>query len=120
VKMKVRVTNLQAAIQNHIKEDEKRFDRETKKYKERLVVAREKYTENLEQYLRDFKAGKERIGRYDLENKLDKGCNWPTEPKEVNRHVSLLVKLDLAEDEILVVDDHSDYMKFIDGKCVCS
>jgi len=119
VKMKVRKDKLQDAIHKHIAQDEKRFERETSAYKDKLTKARGHYLENLESYLKEFRAGKERIQRYDLENKLERGCNWPSEPKEVDRHVSLLVKLDLAEDEILTVDDHSDYMKFLDGKCVC-
>ena len=119
MKMKVKVSNLQAAIQKHVKQDEARFEKETEAYKGKLAKARERYLENLETYVKDFRSGKEKVGRYDLETRLDKGCNWPSEPKEVDRHVSLLVKLDLAEDQILTVDDHSDYMKFLDGKCVC-
>lgn len=119
VKMKVRVDKLQEAIHKHIAQDEKRFERETKEYKEKHQRAIAKHVDNLESYLKELRAGAEPRDSYDLRSFLDRGVKWPPQPREAATHKELLVKLDLAEDQVLTVDDHSDYMKFLDGKCVC-
>lgn len=119
MKMKVRVDKLQAAIHKHIAQDQRRFERESKKYEADSKKARERYILNVNTYLSNLRDGKDVHDSYDLDNYLRRGCKFPDEPKKPNTHASLLVKLDLAEDQVLVVDDHSDYMKFLDGKCVC-
>lgn len=119
MKMKVRVDKLQAAIHKHIAQDKKRFERETEKYKADLEIANRRYIENLSSYLSSLRGGKSHHERYGLSDFLERGCKFPSEPKEAETHTDLLVKLDLAEDQILVVDDHSDYMKFLSGRCVC-
>jgi hypothetical protein len=119
VKMKVKVSKLQAAIHKFVEQDKKRFDRETTAYETAQKRAMEKYIENVGAYLAGLRDGKERIESYGLSDHLCRGCKFPSEPRKAETHVDLLVKLDLAEDEILVVDDHSDYMEFLSGKCVC-
>lgn len=117
--MKVRKDKLQAAIHKHVKQAEAKFESDKEKYAQKHARAKERYLANLERYVERVRKGGEVETRYDLEHILGKDIEWPSEPKEPNRHVELLVKLDLAEDAILTVDDHSDYMKFLDGKCVC-
>ena len=120
MKMKVKTDALKRAIQKYVERGVAKFERETEQYRVRSAAARKRYIENLAQYLADVKDGAEIRGSYELDKYLLRGCHFPNEPEEPNRHVDLLVKLDLAEDQILTVDDHSDYMKFLSGKCVCS
>lgn len=119
VKMKVRVDKLQDAIHKHIAQDRKRFDRETEEYKEKHEKAVQRHIGNVEGYLKELHAGSAPRDSYNLRDYLDRGVKWPSEPHEAATHKALLIKLDLAEDQVLTVDDHSDYMKFLDGKCVC-
>ena len=119
MKMKVKVSKLQEAIRRHVKKDGIRFERECAEFEERTKKARAKYMENLADYLADLRSGKEIHERYRLYDKLERGCKFPDPVKKAEMHTDLLVKLDLAEDTILTVDDHSDYMKFLSGKCVC-
>lgn len=119
MKMKVRVSNLQAAIQKHIAADKLRFNRETAEFAKLNSIARERYIKNLTEYLASVKQGAQHLSNYDLSARLEHGCKFKSDPKPPETHTDLLVKLDLAEDQILVVDDHSDYMKFLSGKCVC-
>lgn len=119
MKMKVRVTKLQAAIHKYVESEKKRFERETEKYTEAQDKAEKRYIENVRAYLAFVSNGGKRLCSYELQNRLERGCNFPSEPKKAQEHKELLVRLDLAEDQVLVVDDHSDYMKFLGGKCVC-
>lgn len=119
MKMKVRVDKLRAAIQKHVKQDAVRFEKETEKYVIAGKRAREKYITRVTAYLADVRGGGDIRQSYELSNYLERGCEFPREPKKAETHTDLLVKLDLVEDQVLVVDDHSDYMKFLSGKCVC-
>lgn len=119
MKMKVRVAKLQEAIHKHVTQEKKRFERETEKYNDDLARAQKKYIENVARYLADLREGKPKHQSYGLDDYLTRGCKFPTEPKDAATHADLLVRLDLAEDQILVVDDHSEYMKFLSGRCVC-
>lgn len=56
MKMKVRVSKLQAAIEKHVKQDAVRFERETEKYAIAEKKAREKYVERLMKYTADVRA----------------------------------------------------------------
>jgi len=119
MKMKVRTDNLRAAIKKYVAQDAKRFERETAAYNKKLLAARTRYVENVDLYLTALQSGEEPYRDYNVRDRLERGCNFPREPKEAETHTDLLVKLDLAEDQVLVVDDHSDYMKFLSGRCVC-
>jgi hypothetical protein len=119
MKMKVKVSRLQAAIHKHVAQDQKRYEREMEKYKVKLAKARERHIQNVAAYLADLRRGGDIKSSYERNSVLDRGVDSPTKPKGPETYEALLVKLDLAEDQILVVDDHSDYMKFLDGKCVC-
>ena len=119
MKMKVKVSKLQAAIHKHVQQDQKRYEREMEKYRLKMDKARERHIINVKDYLEDLRTGGDIESSYERNGRLDRGCDIPSTPKDPETHTTLLVKLDLAEDEILTVDDHSDYMKFLDGKCVC-
>lgn len=119
MKMKVKTEKLKAAIQKYVAQDKKRFERETEKYKIDLERANKRYVENVAAYLQSLRQGTDRHERYQLADFFETGCKFPHEPKEAETHTDLLIKLDLAEDQILTVDDHSDYMKFLSGKCIC-
>lgn len=121
MKMKVRVDKLQAAINKHVAQDRKRFERESVAFAIAKDKYRSGYIENVRKYLGEISVGGEITGSYyDLERRLERGLKSPKEPKPVNEYRELLVKLDLAEDQVLTVDDHSDYMRFLDGKCSCN
>jgi hypothetical protein len=119
MKMKVKVSKLQAAIHKHVEQDRKRYEREMEKYRAKMGKARERHIMNVEGYLAELRKGGDIESSYERNARLDRGVDKPSTPKDPETHIALLVKLDLAEDEILTVDDHSDYMKFLDGKCVC-
>lgn len=119
MKMKVEVSRLKAAIRKHVVQDQKRFERETAAYKQKSEAARVRYIHNVAVYLAGLREGSEANPDYNIRDRLSRGCHFPPKPKHPETHAALLVKLDLAEDQILTVDDHSDYMKFLDGKCVC-
>ena len=120
MKMKVAKKRLIAAIQSHIEKDEKRFAKETAEYPALEKRARDKYISNVQTYLDSLNRGGEVLDSYDARTRFDKGLKWPSKPKPVERYPALLDKLELALDDILVVDDNSVYMRFLDGKCVCS
>lgn len=119
MKMKVSVAKLRAAITKHVAEDRKRYEREVAQFNKKMVTATDQYVVNIENYLKVVSSGGERLEGYELQRRLERGCGFPTKPKEPHEYKELLIKLDLAEDQILIVDDNSDYMKFLDGKCVC-
>ena len=119
MKMKVKVSKLQDAIHRHVAQEKKRFEKESAQYVIDMDKANARYVENVATYLTAMRGGKPHLSNYELGNHLERGCKFPSEPKKANEHKDLLVKLDLAEDQILVVDDHSDYMRFLSGKCVC-
>lgn len=119
MKMKVKRDALKKAIEKHVAKGIVQYEKEKTAYGGQLAVARSRYIQNVVKYQKELRNGGEPRHSYELSNWLDRGVKWPSEPKEPDRHVDLLVKLDLAEDQILVVDDHSDYMKFLSGKCVC-
>lgn len=119
MKMKVRVDKLQAAIHKHVEQDKRRFERESIAYRLATIKARARHIQNVVDYLKHLRAGGEVWDTYSNRERLSDGCKWPAEVKKAETHTDLLVKLDLVEDQILVVDDHSDYMKFLSGKCVC-
>lgn len=119
MKIKVRKEKLRAAIVKYVEKDKERFDRETERHKEKEAVARERYIARLTQYLADVKRGMEILQSYDLSNHLNRGCDWPKTVKVATDYGALLQRLDMAEDAVLVVDDHGEYMRFLAGECVC-
>lgn len=119
MKLKVSKVRLRKAIVEYVEKDKQRFERETEKFEAKQKLARANYIARLSQYLSEVKAGETIIDSYHLNGHLTRGCEFPTEPKKATDYGALLQRLDLAEDQVLTVDDESEYMRFLAGECVC-
>ena len=86
------------------------FEKQKAKHDKLVVVAREEYAKALEKEATDIRAGKDRVDYYEAPCRKVK---WPDKPREPKDYSELLEKLALAEDVQVVVDDKSDYFRFI-------
>lgn len=114
--MKVKVNRLKliAALQAADKKMAADHKKAVARYKLLINAAREKYVRNVEKYLAELKRGREAEDGYSIRELLNKGLKWPSEPKDKPpSYAHLLSKLQLSEDKVLTVDDHSDYFRFV-------
>lgn len=119
MKMKVSVLKLKTAIAKHQRDDESRFERELKAFEEQQLKDRSQYIDNVERYLKELRAGKEPVDSYSIREFLKRGCKDKTAPSKAAHYGDLLKRLDLCVTDTVVVDDKSEYMRFLSGKCVC-
>lgn len=120
MKMKVKVEDLKRAIEKHVADDEKRFEKETGAYEKGMALARKRHIQNVEVYLSDLVKGGDTKDSYDLRNYLDRGVKWPSKPRQVQHYDSILAKLALSVQPVVTVDDRSEYMRILSDKCICS
>lgn len=119
MKMKVSVAKLKAAIVKHQKDDETRFAKEQAKFDEAESHNAKLYIENVADYLRELRSGKKAIDGYNIREWLTRGFKSSKAPHAMANYGDLLKKLDLCVTETVTVDDKSEYMRFLSGKCVC-
>jgi|SRR5579862_8837262 hypothetical protein len=119
MKMKVKVAELKAAIVKHQKADEARFVKESAEYKANVAFNNKLYIQNVATYLKELRQQGKRIEGYKIGEYLSRGFKREQEPKKAAHYGDLLVKLDLCVSDVVTVDDQSEYMRFLSGKCVC-
>lgn len=117
--MKVSVAALKAAIVKYQKDDEVRFRREKEAFDIAVEHNRRQHIANVAKYLGELRRGEAQLDSYNLGHLLSRGCKSEKAPSKASSYGDLLKKLDLCVSETVVVDDKSEYMRFLSGKCVC-
>lgn len=121
VKMKVKVSDLKAAIFKHVRDAQQTYEKELAAYEEKQEKARKRLILNVEAYLKALKSGDDDapLQSYERNNLLDHGVHFGREPQKPSANTDLIAKLNLSTEPIITVDDRSEYMRFLSGKCVC-
>lgn len=105
------------AIERAAVEDKKRFARDTAAKAKSDKHNRAYYANRLEAYVRTVRRGGKILDGHDLARMLERKIDWQGTPGKLKNFDCLLAKLYLATDDVLKIDDKSEYFSFV--KCVC-
>lgn len=112
--MKVKFDRMRiiAALRKSKAEAVAQYEKQQRDYPVKLNNARERYIQNVTAYLQGLKRASKSLSRYNWSDTMEKGVEWPDQPKEPNLEKvdALIEQLGLSDEETILCDTKEDYI----------